>query len=94
MRIRNPGQKQCCRSVSASIEKAGSGSALNGKARAEEAHNGVLVAHPRAVEAHRGAFEDLRPLVVDSHHFDEEADSDPDLHQSERSASGFTSPSQ
>ncbi len=44
----------------------------------------VVEAHPVAAEAHSGAFEDFRPVIVDSHHFDEEADSDRDLHQSER----------
>ncbi len=73
-------QKQCCRFGSASFREAGSGSASNGKARAEEAHNEVL--------------EDLRTVVVDSHHFDEEAHSDCDLHQSERSASRSVSASE
>jgi hypothetical protein len=61
--------------------------------RVLEAHKGVLVARPRAMMAHWGAFENLSSVVVDSHHFDEEADPDPDLHQSERSSSGFTSAS-
>ncbi len=53
------------------------------------------MAHPRAVEDHRGAFEDLRPVVVDSRHFDEEATPDPDsdLHRIERSASRSVSAS-